>query len=73
MDWLIDCVDGLGSLLMYGGVEGREIWICVGERGREGKGREKVECVVYRLEGSQEVGRGETEWRVSSGRRIYTW
>jgi hypothetical protein len=37
MDWLIDCVDGLGSLLMYGEVEGREIWICVGERGREGK------------------------------------
>ena len=37
----LDCrlVDGVGRLAMYWGVEGREIWICVGERGRKGKGK----------------------------------
>jgi hypothetical protein len=37
--WLVGLgIDGVGRLVMYMGVEGREIWICVGERGRKGKG-----------------------------------
>ncbi len=31
----------------------------------KGREREKLEWVVYRFEGSWEVGRGGTEWRVS--------